>query len=179
MDEYEYSEYEGSSRKPWGQTIGKLLVVSLGLLLLAGGAVGGYVAITQANSPQHAAEEWFDSIWAMDNLATLDRTCNDQLWVANLISSGNSVSGFVDFLGITSIPGLPTGDIDIEKLRGQFEVDASYLEYGEEQVGETTAVVTVFGQIRFRVFRGWYAFPVEEKWTMVKELDDWKWCGRE
>ena len=164
----------------------KPVLMIVAILLLVGTAVGVSVLfMQQRNSPTYAVQTWFDAMWDIDSETVLDRTCDEQIWVSNAVSSGFSIGGIIKFLGIEALPGLTeilgevVLDVDFEKLGDQFEINRSRLEYEEEMLDGETAVVTVTGQLRFQVFGGWYPYRMNEHWLVVREDDRWKWCGRQ
>lgn len=165
-----------------------VILILVGIIIIIGLGFGGY-KLYQRQTPAHAAEEWFEAAWAIDSETVLDRTCDAEIEVSNLIASAASVRGLIDFFDITSIPGLTSVltdllgevalDIDLNDLGDQFEIDRSRIKYEEQMIDETIALVTVTGQIRFRVFDGWYPYRMNENWQVLREDDRWKWCGRQ
>lgn len=178
--EREMNQY-GSSRS--GINGRKVIVV--GFLLLVGItavalSITAFSTWSVRQTPEYAVEEWFTAVWDFDGDTMLDRTCDEQIWLANAINLGGSTRGVVEFLGISSIPfldDLPL-DIELQNLRGQFGVDLTHLHYESTAVSETEVIVMVSGQMRFQIFGGRFAAPLTDQWVARKEYDSWKWCGR-
>ncbi|MCL4266927.1 MAG: hypothetical protein KJ069_27355 [Anaerolineae bacterium] len=156
-----------------------VVLVAVGVLLTLGFL--GY-QLWRANTPVYAAEDWFNGMWDVDSERVLDRTCDREIWVSNAVASGASISGLVEYLDITQIPGLDEvliPGVDLDGLKDQFEIDRSRIEFAEVMNDGVTAVVTAQGQLRFRVLQGWYPYRMDETWLIVQEDARWKWCGRQ
>ncbi len=155
-----------------------VVLVAAGVLLTLGFL--GY-QLWRSNTPVYAAEDWFSAMWAIDSERVLDRTCDQEIWVSNAVAGGASITGLVEYLDITQIPGLDEvliPGVDLDGLKNQFEIDRSRIEFAEVMNDGVTAVVTAKGQLRFRVFQGWYPFRMDETWLIVQEDARWKWCGQ-
>jgi len=148
------------------------------LLLMAG---SGAFWVKQRSAPTYAAEKWLDAMWTADGYEVMELTCDEQVWVSNLVNSGSVIQGLVKFLGITSIPALDELglDVDILGLGDQFEVERSQIKFTEVRQGADSALVTATGRLRIRVFGGWFPYRLNEQWVMVREDDRWRWCGRQ
>ena len=156
------------------------LAVLIVVLLLSAATWGG-VQMWHSSTPVYAAEEWVEAMWTLDSETVLERTCDQEVWVSNAIASGSSITGLLTYLDITQIPGLDevvVPNVDLERLKREFEIDRSRIEFAEMTNDGETAVVTVQGQLRFRVFAGWYPYRLNETWLMVQEDNRWKWCGQ-
>lgn len=182
-DEFEFESFSDE----WDSTGSKFAlpggfaVFLIGLALVLVIALGGWL-LWRNRSPVFATEDWFEAMWSMDSETVLDRTCDEEIWVSNAVASGASITGLIGYLDITQIPGLDevvVPGIDLDGLKDEFEVDRSRIEFAEVMNDGTTAVVTVQGQLRFRVFEGWYPYRLNESWLLVQEDDRWKWCGRQ
>jgi hypothetical protein len=157
-----------------------IVVLVVAGVLLALGLLG--YQFWQSSTPVYAAEDWFNGMWDVDSERVLDRTCDQEIWVSNALASGASLSGLVDYLDITQIPGLDEvliPGVDLDGLKDQFEIDRSRIEFEEVMNDGQTAVVTAKGQLRLRVFQGWYPYRLDETWLIVQEDGRWKWCGQQ
>lgn len=159
-----------------------MIVAVIVLVAVIGGIIFMGMRYWQSTKPIYAAEEWFDAMWAMDSETVLDRTCDDEIWVSNTIASGASIGGMLEYLNITQIPGLEDvliPGVDLEGIADEFEIDRSRIVVEEVVSDEQTAVVTAQGQLRLRVFKGWYPYHLDETWQVLQEDGRWKWCGRQ
>ncbi|HRQ41831.1 MAG TPA: hypothetical protein PLD25_28240 [Chloroflexota bacterium] len=157
-----------------------IIVLVIGGVLLALGLLG--YQFWRSGTPVYAAEDWFDAMWAIDSERVLDRTCDQEIWVSNAVASGASLSGLVEYLDVTQIPGLDellVPGVDLDGLKEAFEIDRSRIEFAEVMNDGATAVVTARGQLRLRVFQGWYPYRLDETWLIVQEDERWKWCGQQ
>lgn len=157
------------------------LMMLIIIALIVAGSFGGW-QLWQSRTPVYAAEDWFNAMWDVDSETVLDRTCDEEIWVSNAVASGASITGLIDFLDITQIPGLDEviiPGVDLEGVKEQFEIDRSRIEFAEVMNDGATAVVAAQGQLRFRVFKGWYPYRLNEMWLLVQEDERWKWCGRQ
>lgn len=183
FDDYAFDgDLEQSGRR--GALPGGLVALLVILIVLGVLAALGFLGYQfwRATTPVYAAEDWFDAMWAMDSEKVLDRTCDQEIWVSNAVASGSSITGLIDYLNITQIPGLDevaVPGVDLDGLKDEFEIDRSRIEFAEVMNDGETAVVTVQGQLRFRVFKGWYPYRLNETWSIVQEDERWKWCGRQ
>lgn len=181
FDNYAFDDaLEQTERSGLPRSLIALLAILIGIAGLAGLGFLGY-QVWQSSTPVYAAEDWFNAMWTMDSEMVLDRTCDQEIWVSNAVASGASITGLIDYLDITEIPGLDEvviPGVDLDGLKEQFEIDRSRIEFAEVIHDGETAVVTVQGQLRFRVFKGWYPYRLNETWVIVQEDERWKWCGQ-
>ena len=157
-----------------------MLSVLVVIALIVAATLGG-VHLWRSRTPVYAAEEWVEAMWTMDSETVLDRTCDQEIWASNAVASGASIKGLIGYLDITQIPGLDellVSGVDLTELKNEFEIDRSRIVFEEVMNDEVNSVVTVQGQLRFRVFEGWYPYRLNETWQMVQEDGRWKWCGR-
>lgn len=161
-----------------------LLIVLVFMVVIAiiAGLGFGATQLLNRRAPAYATEEWVEAMWNTDSETVLDRTCDQQIWVSNVLASGTSISGLMGYLDITQIPGLDQvviPGVDLNGLKDEFEIDRSRIEFEEVMNDGQTAVVTAQGQLRFRVFDGWYPYRLNETWRVIVEDGRWKWCGRQ
>jgi len=161
-----------------------LLIVLVFLVVIAiiAGLGFGVAQMLDRRTPAYAAEAWVEAMWAVDSETVLDRTCDREIWVSDVVASGASISGLMGHLDITQIPGLDNvviPGVDLDGLKDEFEIDRSRIEFEEVMNDGQMAVVTAQGQLRFRVFDGWYPYRLNETWLVIMEDDRWKWCGRQ
>ncbi len=182
LDEFDYSDDDTLSS---GASLpGRFMVVLITIVVIVAISALGFLGLRfwQSTTPVYAAEDWFDAMWAMDSETVLDRTCDDEIWVSNAIASGASIGGMVEYLDITQIPDLEKyliPGVDLESIKNEFEIDRSRIVFEEVISDEQTAVVTAKGQLRIRVFKGWYPYRLDETWQIMQEDGRWKWCGRQ
>lgn len=175
-DEPGYDDWETPSRNSRHPTI----LLALILLLLATAVAAGAFWLVQRRTPTYAAEKWFDAMFAANGYRVMELTCDEEIWVSNVVNGGSVVQGFLEFLGITSIPGLDILGVapDLQDLSKEIEVDRSQVEFTEVQQSNDSAVVAVNGRLRIRAFGGWFPYRLDEEWLMVREDGQWRWCGR-
>lgn len=166
------------SRKPWwGILLIVLIIAFLGW---------GILSYMQRQTPIYAAQTWFEAAMSFDSTTVLDHTCIEQIGYANAIGLGASLTGVLELLKMDIVNdaldsfGLGWLDLDLTSVLDQVRIDGSHLKYDEVLLNEETAVVTVTGHVRVGVGRGEYGIPIDEQWQnwlVVREDDQWKWCG--
>lgn len=165
-------------RPPW------VLLFLVGIVVLAGLGFAGY-EVYRRQRPTYAVQTWINAVWDIKSETVLARTCDDQAEFSNAIASVASLRGLIDYLDIAVLAGIQGAlaelslDIAVDQLGDQFEVDWSNIAYVEELIDEETAVVIVTGQVKIRIFDGWYPYRLNERWLVIREDDRWKWCGQQ
>lgn len=158
-------EVAGRSKKVWVILMSLLLLL---LVVISGGAA--FWGLEQRNSPVHAAQEWFGAIWEGDGKTVMDRTCDQERWVSDLVNGGQLLSGFIDFFEI-AIP-----NVDIDGLN--ISTDREQIKFELVEESENAAVLRVNGRLQIQVLGAWSFYRLNETWVMIREDDQWRWCGR-
>lgn len=173
-------DFAGSSR---ARPIAAVLVV---LLLVVAVGVGAWLLLRDRlfDSPEHAAREWTRAFIEGDTERLLDRTCNDQVWIANARAAAQTVPELLtvvplfEILDLASV--LPGVDLDLESMLDKINFDLSKLIYTvpNDAVGRT--VLAVDGQLRINPIGDiWFGIPIEQRWITLEENGSWRWCGLE
>lgn len=175
---WEIEEIDGGS--PWR----KILVVLLVVLVLAGAAAAAWFLLRDRlfDSPERAAEEWTEVFIEGDTERLLDLTCNDQIWIANARAAADSVPALLEVVPIVDMLDLASmlPGVNFDALLDDIEFDLSNLDYSAPEDATGRTIVAVTGQLRLKLFGdAWFGVPFDERWNMVEESGNWRWCGRE
>ena len=135
-----------------------VLMVAGGLLMSCNGTKK-----TPEPSPEDGAQEWIDAITNLDGNRILKYTCLAQ---REKVKEGSMWTSAFMILG------------QMFTTRAvQIEGDVSDLKFETLSQSEKKAEVRVYGELRIAVLGSAEAYPVDERWQMIRENDTWRWCG--
>ena len=159
----------------------RVIVAFISLVFVLGLTFG---CTSLGDSPEKAAEEWFNAALER-NIDTLTyRTCvSQQNWVHGVGTAVTLTEILSQILSNKTLNALleDTGFLSLkQQTLDQLNVDALDFNFETTRLQGDSAWIKVTGAIHLDLISQFGpVIPVEEQWIMVKENNRWKWCGRE
>ncbi len=132
-------------------TTASVVLIAAVVLAACGGGAGG--------SPSGAAKAWFEAFTQFDMAKMKDLTCASEQASIDDALSGLGGEGF-----------------DLEAMKELFQIDASGLNFQDQNVSGNDATVRVSGKLKVSVFGQSQEEDVDEEIPMVNEGGAWKVC---
>lgn len=140
-----------------------LLLVSLALAACSSDiTIDSLPPTEEVDAPAEAAKEWYEAVNTMEALAADSLVCEAQREAFRREMEAGS-------LFFTSAESLLASDQDIE-------LDISDVEFRTMNQERDTATVRARGEVRAAVGSSIYSEAISERWEMVEEDGEWKWC---
>lgn len=144
----------------YGEMDKRRLWIGLSLLFLALVLAG----CAESGSPAESAQAWLTAVSGSEGATALNLTCLDLRQINRAEDLlGGRLGDF--FRLVREVGALP--EVDVSGIT--FEV--------VEQQGDT-AVIQVSGPTRLAALGQETTIQLDERWTMIREDGQWKWCGR-